>query len=128
MAKAARTVADARDLKAARDAFGALSDAVVAAAKAEGFKDIGEVKLAFCPMANRQWLQKEDNIRNPYYGSAMPDCGSSSSPDLLPGASAFKGRLPGAASPRPRGRGLARARGTPTATRSPTRRSAAAAC
>ncbi len=75
MAKAARTVADARDLKAARDAFGVLSDAVVAAAKAEGFKDIGEVKLAFCPMANRQWLQKEDSIRNPYYGSAMPDCG-----------------------------------------------------
>ncbi len=80
MAKAARTVADAPDLKAARDAFGALSDAVVAAAKAEGWKDVGEVKLVFCPMARGQWLQKEDNIRNPYYGSAMLDCGEFKKP------------------------------------------------
>jgi hypothetical protein len=75
MAKAAKTVADAPDLKAARDAFGVLSEAVVAAAKAEGWKDLGGVKLAFCPMARRPWLQTDAKIRNPYYGSAMSDCG-----------------------------------------------------
>ena len=80
MAKAAKAVADAPDLKAARDAFGALSDAVVAAAKAEGWKDLGDVKLAFCPMVKRSWLQKEDKIRNPYYGSAMLDCGEFKKP------------------------------------------------
>ena len=80
MAKAAKAVADAPDLKAARDAFGVLSDAVVATAKAEGWKDLGDAKLAFCPMARRSWLQKEDKIRNPYYGSAMLDCGEFKKP------------------------------------------------
>jgi hypothetical protein len=80
MAKAARTVADAPDLKAARDAFGVLSDAVVSAAKAEGWKDFGEVKLAFCPMAKRSWLQKDEKIRNPYYGSTMLECGEFKKP------------------------------------------------
>jgi hypothetical protein len=80
MAKAARTVADSRDLKAARDAFGGLSEAVVAAAKAEGWKDLGDVKLAFCPMVNRSWLQKDEKISNPYYGSAMLTCGEFKKP------------------------------------------------
>lgn len=80
MAKAAKAVAGASDIKAARDAFGVLSDAVVAAAKAEGWKDLGDAKLAFCPMVRRSWLQKDDKIRNPYYGSAMLDCGEFKKP------------------------------------------------
>jgi hypothetical protein len=75
MAKAAKTVGDAPDLTTARDAFGALSDAVVAAAKAEGWKDLRDVKLAYCPMARRSWLQKDEKIRNPYYGKTMLECG-----------------------------------------------------
>jgi hypothetical protein len=73
--KAANAVEQAGDIKAARDAFGTLSDAVLAAAKAEGWKDLGGVRLAFCPMANKSWLQKEEQIRNPYYGSQMLTCG-----------------------------------------------------
>jgi Protein of unknown function (DUF3347) len=73
--KAARTIALASDLKAAREAFGPLSDAVIAAAKAEGWKDLSGLKVAYCPMAKRSWLQKEDSIRNPYYGTAMSTCG-----------------------------------------------------
>jgi membrane fusion protein, copper/silver efflux system len=80
MAKAAKAVADAPDLKAARDAFGVLSDAVVAAAKADGWKELGEVKLAYCPMVRHPWLQKEEKIRNPYYGNAMPECGEFKKP------------------------------------------------
>jgi hypothetical protein len=80
MAKAAKGVADAPDLKTAREAFGVLSDAVVAAAKAEGWKDLGDVKLSYCPMAKRSWLQKEDKIRNPYYGSVMLECGEFKKP------------------------------------------------
>jgi hypothetical protein len=80
MVKAARTVADAPDLKAARDAFGGLSEAVVAAAKAEGWKDLGDVKLAYCPMVRRSWLQKDEKISNPYYGTAMPTCGEFKKP------------------------------------------------
>jgi hypothetical protein len=80
MAKAARTVGNAPDLKAARDGFGGLSDAVIAAAKAEGWKDLSDVKLAYCPMVRRSWLQKGEKISNPYYGSAMLTCGEFKKP------------------------------------------------
>jgi Cu(I)/Ag(I) efflux system membrane fusion protein len=75
MVKAAKAVGASADIKAARDAFGPLSDAVVAAAKAEGYKDLGDVKLAYCPMVQKSWLQKGDQIQNPYYGQAMSSCG-----------------------------------------------------
>lgn len=76
IAKAANALAGAADVKAARDAFAALSDAVIAAGNAEGWKDVGEVKLAYCQMAKRSWLQKDEaQIRNPYYGSQMLTCG-----------------------------------------------------
>ena len=73
--KAAMAVERARDLKAAREAFAPLSEAVIAGAKAEGWNDLGDVKLAFCPMVKASWLQKGDKIRNPYYGSTMLECG-----------------------------------------------------
>jgi hypothetical protein len=72
---AANLVERAADLKAAREAFGQLSDAVIAAAKADRWKDLGDIKLAYCPMAKRYWLQKDEKIRNPYYGSSMLECG-----------------------------------------------------
>jgi Cu(I)/Ag(I) efflux system membrane fusion protein len=80
MVKTAKAVADAPDLKGAREAFGPLSDAVVAAAKAEGWKDLGDVKLAYCPMVKRSWLQKDEKINNPYYGTAMATCGEFKKP------------------------------------------------
>jgi hypothetical protein len=80
IAKAAKVLAGASDLKSAREAFGSLSDAVIAAAKAEGWKDLGDAKLAYCPMVKRSWLQKEDAIRNPYYGSGMLTCGEFKKP------------------------------------------------
>jgi hypothetical protein len=76
MAKAAKAVEDAADLEATRTAFGDLSDAVIAAGKAEGWKDVPDVKTAYCPMAKKSWVQKEPDIRNPYYGKAMLTCGS----------------------------------------------------
>jgi len=75
IAKAAKAVGDAADLKIARDAFGVLSETVAAAAKAEGWKDLSDIKLAYCPMVKRPWLQKDEKIRNPYYGSTMLECG-----------------------------------------------------
>jgi Protein of unknown function (DUF3347) len=70
----AKAVAEATDLKTAREAFGPLSDAVIAAAQANG-KDLSGVKLGFCPMVKRSWLQKDAKVRNPYYGSGMLECG-----------------------------------------------------
>ena len=73
--RAAADVEKAPDLKAARDAFAVLSDAVIAAAKAEGWKDVSDLTLAWCPMVKHSWLQKGEKIQNPYYGKAMPGCG-----------------------------------------------------
>jgi len=75
VAKAAADLEAAADLKAARTAFGALSEAVVAAAKGDGWTDVSGLKLAYCPMVKHPWLQKGDKIQNPYYGQAMPGCG-----------------------------------------------------
>lgn len=75
IAAAAKSLEQAGDLKAAREAFGPLSAAVIAAAKAEGWQGLDNVKLAFCPMVNASWLQKEQSIRNPFYGTQMLTCG-----------------------------------------------------
>ena len=29
----------------------------------------------YCPMVNKQWLQKGETVSNPYYGKAMLTCG-----------------------------------------------------
>jgi hypothetical protein len=73
VASAAKAVATADGIKAARDAFKPLSEAVIALVKADPAAH--DVKLAYCPMANGSWLQKEETIRNPYYGSSMLICG-----------------------------------------------------
>jgi hypothetical protein len=76
MVTAARAVEEAADLEAVRKAFGPLSDAVIAATKGQ----LGDAKVAFCPMAKASWLQKEGTIRNPYYGASMLTCGEFKKP------------------------------------------------
>ena len=73
--KAAKAMEESADLKSAREAFGALSDAVIAAGTAEGWKDIPDLRVAYCPMIKKSWLQKDDVIKNPYYGASMSTCG-----------------------------------------------------
>jgi hypothetical protein len=75
VAKAAADVEKAGDIKAIREAFGPLSEAVVAAARADGWTDVSGLKLVYCPMVKQHWLQKGDAIQNPYYGQAMAGCG-----------------------------------------------------
>jgi hypothetical protein len=53
-----------------------LSDAVIALVQTDGFTEAAaDLRLAYCPMAKRSWLQRDDRLRNPYYGSAMLSCG-----------------------------------------------------
>ena len=78
--KAAKTMESAGDLKTARDAFGPLSDAVIAAASADGWKDVPGVKIGYCSMVDRSWIQKDAKVRNPYYGSQMLTCGELKDP------------------------------------------------
>jgi hypothetical protein len=72
---AAKTMESAADLKAARAALGALSDAVIAAANADDWKDVSGVKIGYCPMVKKYWVQKDGTVSNPYYGSQMLTCG-----------------------------------------------------
>ncbi|MGE3274753.1 MAG: hypothetical protein AB7O67_06555 [Vicinamibacterales bacterium] len=75
IAAGAHAVANAADLEAARTAFGELSDAVLAYTTAEGIEP-QNLRVAYCPMVNKSWYQRGDAIRNPFYGSAMLECGA----------------------------------------------------
>ena len=76
LAKASTAFAAAANLEAARTAFGPLSDAVIARVKADGSADLAAgLKVGFCPMARKSWLQREEQVRNPYYGARMLTCG-----------------------------------------------------
>jgi protein SCO1 len=67
--------AQAADLRAARDAFGPLSDAVIAFVRGAG-GGIGDgINTAYCPMARKWWLQRGKTVSNPYFGKAMAECG-----------------------------------------------------
>ncbi len=73
--KAAKTMESAGDVKAVREALGPLSDAIVAVASADDWKDVPGVKIGYCPMVGKSWIQKDGTVNNPYYGSQMLTCG-----------------------------------------------------
>lgn len=74
VASAAEAVAAAEDLKAARAAFGELTKPLLRYRELTGDT---EVKVAYCPMAGKAWLQQDDEtIGNPYYGQSMAECGT----------------------------------------------------
>ena len=75
MQAAASDLQQAADLTAARTAFARLSDAVIQYARESGTALGDEVKVAYCPMVQKYWLQKGDAIQNPFYGKQMSDCG-----------------------------------------------------
>ena len=72
----AKALGAAKDIAAARTAFGDLSTELVAYAEKTKSGFGADVKQAYCPMVNKPWLQKEKDIKNPYYGSSMLTCGS----------------------------------------------------
>src|SRR5574342_395699 len=70
VAEEAEKLADAKDLTAARSAFKPLSAALItwmddSKVESSGYQE------AYCPMADANWLQKEEEINNPYYGKKM---------------------------------------------------------
>jgi protein SCO1 len=73
--EASAALAAATTLQGARTAFGALTAAIMSAAKASNANLGADVRLAYCPMARKYWLQAGTAVRNPFYGKAMPDCG-----------------------------------------------------
>ena len=73
---AAKKLGAAKDIAAARTAFGDVSAAITTYAEKTKSGFGPDVRLAWCPMANKPWLTKDKTIRNPYYGAAMATCGN----------------------------------------------------
>ena len=65
-------LANAKDLKQARELFMGVSKDFVPLAKTEKNKNF---EIVYCPMKKARWVQKTGTIANPYYGSEMLECG-----------------------------------------------------
>ena len=72
IAASAEALAAATELRTARAVFGPLSDAFIAYGEEVGY---GELRVAYCPMVDKSWVQAAGGIRNPFYGSQMLTCG-----------------------------------------------------
>jgi protein SCO1/2 len=75
VAAAAATLSRQTTLAGARSAFGTLSEALVIYARAHTEVRAAGVRVAYCPMARKSWLQKDGPVQNPYYGTRMLACG-----------------------------------------------------
>ncbi len=68
------------DLTTARAPFEAFSSAVADLARALPVEQRGGLRIFQCPMApvtrKARWLQHDDAVRNPFFGSAMLECGN----------------------------------------------------
>ena len=73
VAKQATTLADAKDLKAARAAFKPLSASLIKYLADHNAKS-AYVEV-YCPMADASWLQADKQVKNPYMGKDMLTCG-----------------------------------------------------
>jgi membrane fusion protein, copper/silver efflux system len=73
--EAATVLSQATEIGAAREAFGRLSDAVIAYADSTKINPGPDVVTMYCPMVKKSWLQKNGEVKNPYFGKAMPNCG-----------------------------------------------------
>jgi len=73
---AAVQLASATEIEDARAKFGTLSEAIDAYASGLTLKMPDGVRVAFCPMVQKPWLQEGASINNPYYGKSMQTCGA----------------------------------------------------
>lgn len=75
LAQQAKILAQANDLKSARDAFKPLSDSLIKYLDAnKAYR--GHYVQIFCSMANARWLQTGPMVNNPYLGEDMARCGN----------------------------------------------------
>lgn len=78
MANLAAKITNSTDIEKQRVLFSGLSNEMISKLKAAGLKN-GEVYVEYCPMALNDkgafWLSNRKEIRNPYYGESMMDCG-----------------------------------------------------
>jgi hypothetical protein len=71
--KAADALASAKNIEDARTHFGDLSAILVPLFQADA---IPGTTAYMCPMKQKPWVQRGDQMANPYYGKAMLTCGT----------------------------------------------------
>jgi HPt (histidine-containing phosphotransfer) domain-containing protein len=69
-------LASAVEIEDGREKFGALSEAIDTYMTGLKLKAPEGVKVAFCPMVQKPWLQADATIHNPYFGKSMQTCGN----------------------------------------------------
>lgn len=75
MKKDAFAISSTKDIKTQRDSFYGLSDNMVELLKKQKLSTSEEAFVQYCPMAKGQWLSDKKDIKNPYYGKSMLECG-----------------------------------------------------
>jgi len=73
---AALQLASADELDDARAKFGVLSEAIDGYMAGQHLTPPEGIRVAFCPMVLKPWMQPDGELRNPYHGSQMLTCGS----------------------------------------------------
>jgi len=77
--KALKHVAMQKDIAGLRSALKPLSAAMIAAVRSHGIDQLGDLYIVHCPMADNNkgadWLSNKNEVKNPYFGSAMLGCG-----------------------------------------------------
>jgi hypothetical protein len=71
--RAATSLAQAKDVEAAREQFGVLSEALVPKFLEAGLPG---VQGFMCSMKKKPWVQRGSTAANPYFGKAMATCGT----------------------------------------------------
>lgn len=70
---------EATDMGTFRQCFALLSETLAKVVETFGFRPGAPVYKIRCPMAfegrGATWLQRDQEVRNPYFGAAMPGCG-----------------------------------------------------
>jgi len=78
LAKAAANITAASDIDTQRREYSSLSNEFIALTKKSGLSS-GELYVEYCPMAMNDkgayWLSASKEIRNPYFGDKMLECG-----------------------------------------------------
>jgi Protein of unknown function (DUF3347). len=78
IAASAAKITTAGDIEAQREAYSTLSNELIALVKKSGVTG-GELYVDYCPMAlddkGGYWLSSIKEIRNPYFGDKMMNCG-----------------------------------------------------
>jgi hypothetical protein len=68
-------ISEVQDLNHQREHFAALSLAMSNLAQSVSLSD-KPIYVDYCPMKKSYWLSEEKDIKNPYYGKQMLDCGN----------------------------------------------------